>query len=269
MSEHYNGDPLPGNGESNSQDLPGIGSSLHHINHQFHISENIKNLGHQIAQEIYYDDDNAEEVRHFHYKQELHHKFTVSSIIGLGFSLMNVPFGVASTLSIGLVCGSNVTILWGWVIFGLFSIMISLSLSEIVSKYPTSGGVYHFSSILASEKYSLITSWFDGWYLIIGNLLMFVSYSFGGAQFILSMFGLLQSSYKKDSLFIMLVFVGIVVISAIVNLKFQHYIDKINEFCIYWTFYTVLFADILILLFSSEFHNFKYIFTHFDASRSG
>lgn len=91
MSEHYNGDPLPGNGESNSQDLPGIGSSLHHINHQFHIPENIKNLGHQIAQEIYYDDDNAEEVRHFHYKQELHHKFTVSSIIGLGFSLMNVP----------------------------------------------------------------------------------------------------------------------------------------------------------------------------------
>lgn len=269
MSEHYNGDPLFGNGESNSQDLPGIGSSLHHINHQFHIPENIKNLGHQIAQEIYYDDDNAEEVRHFHYKQELHHKFTVSSIIGLGFSLMNVPFGVASTLSIGLVCGSNVTILWGWVIFGLFSIMISLSLSEIVSKYPTSGGVYHFSSILASEKYSLVTSWFDGWYLIIGNLLMFVSYSFGGAQFILSMFGLLQSSYKKDGLFIMLVFVGIVVISAIVNLKFQHYIDKINEFCIYWTFYTVLFADILILLFSSEFHNFKYIFTHFDASRSG
>jgi amino acid transporter len=239
------------------------------VEHKFHIPENLKVLGHQIAQEIYYDDDNSEQVQHFQYKNEHEHKFSVGSIIGLGFSLMNVPFGVASTLSIGLVCGSNVTILWGWLLFGVFSIMISLSLSEIVSKFPTSGGVYHFSCILSNEKYSLITSWFDGWYLIIGNLLMFVSYSFGGAQFILSMFGLSHSDYKEDKLLIMIVFVLIILLSAIINLKFQHLLEKINEICIYWTFYTILFADILILLFSSEFHSFKYIFTHFDASRSG
>jgi amino acid transporter len=237
--------------------------------HQFHIPDNIRHIGHQIAQEIYYDDDNTEEVQHFQYKSNFEHKFSVGSIVGLGFSLMNVPFGVASTLSIGLVCGSNVTILYGWILFGFFSIMISLSLSEIASKFPTSGGVYHFSCILSNEKYSLMTSWFDGWYLVVGNLLMFVSYSFGGAQFILSIFGLTQSDYKEDSLFIMMVFVLIIVISVFINLRFQSILEKINEVCIYWTFYTVLIADILILLFSSEFHSFKYIFTHFDSSRSG
>jgi amino acid transporter len=237
--------------------------------HQFHIPDNIRHIGHQIAQEIYYDDDNTEEVQHFQYKSNFEHKFSVGSIVGLGFSLMNVPFGVASTLSIGLVCGSNVTILYGWILFGFFSIMISLSLSEIASKFPTSGGVYHFSCILSNEKYSLMTSWFDGWYLVVGNLLMFVSYSFGGAQFILSIFGLTQSDYKEDSLFIMMVFVLIIVISVFINLRFQSILEKINEVCIYWTFYTVLIADILILLFSSEFHSFRYIFTHFDSSRSG
>lgn len=239
----------------------------HH--HQFHIPENLRVLGHQIAQEIYYDDDNNEEVQHFQYKPELEHKFSVGSIVGLGFSLMNVPFGVASTLSIGLVCGANATIFWGWLLFGFFSIMISLSLSEIASKFPTSGGVYHFSCILSNEKYSLITSWFDGWYLLIGNLLMFVSYSFGGAQFVLSIFGLSQSDYKENSLLIMLAFVIIIFVSTIINLKFQGSLEKFNEVCIYWTFYTILIADILILLFASEFHNLKYVFTHFDASRSG
>lgn len=237
--------------------------------YQFHIRENLKVLGQHIAQEIYYDDDDGEEVQHFQYKNEHENKFSVGSIIGLGFSLMNVPFGVASTLSIGLVCGSNVTILWGWVLFGVFSIMISLSLSEIASKFPTSGGVYHFSCILSSEKYSLVTSWFDGWYLIVGNLLMFVSYSFGGAQFVLSMFGLTDIHYKENELLIMVAFVAIVALSALINLKFQYMLEGINKACIYWTFYTILFADILILMFSSDFHSFKYIFTHFDASRSG
>ena len=242
-------------------------ASAHH--HQFHIPENLRVLGHQIAQEIYYDDDNNEEVQHFQYKPELEHKFSVGSIVGLGFSLMNVPFGVASTLSIGLVCGANATIFWGWLLFGFFSIMISLSLSEIASKFPTSGGVYHFSCILSNEKYSLVTSWFDGWYLLIGNLLMFVSYSFGGAQFVLSIFGLSQSDYKENSLLIMLTFVVIIFISTIINLKFQGSLEKFNEVCIYWTFYTILIADLLILLFASEFHSLKYVFTHFDASRSG
>lgn len=240
-------------------------------NHETHfqIPHNLRVLGQHIVEEIYYDDDNSEEIQHFNYKSKLDHKFSVGSIVGLGFSLMNVPFGVATTLSIGLVCGSNVTIFWGWILFGIFSTMVSLSLSEISSKYPTSGGVYHFASILSKDKYSHIISWFDGWYLIVGNLLMFVSYSFGGAQFILSMLGLTHDHYKEDSVMIMLVFIIIIAISAVMNLRFQRILDKLNEACIYWTFYTILFTDILILLFSSDFHSFKYIFTHFDASRSG
>lgn len=240
-------------------------------NHETHfqIPHNLRVLGQHIVEEIYYDDDNSEEIQHFNYKSKLDHKFSVGSIVGLGFSLMNVPFGVATTLSIGLVCGSNVTIFWGWILFGIFSTMVSLSLSEISSKYPTSGGVYHFASILSKDEYSHIISWFDGWYLIVGNLLMFVSYSFGGAQFILSMLGLTHDHYKEDSVMIMLVFIIIIAISAVMNLRFQRILDKLNEACIYWTFYTILFTDILILLFSSDFHSFKYIFTHFDASRSG
>ncbi len=107
------------------------------------------------VQHIWQEDVVTEAVEHFKYKLKLKEKFSLASSIGLGFSLMNVPFGIASTLSIGLVCGSSFTILWGWILFSFFTIFISLSLGEISSKFPTSGGVYHFSSILASKKYSL------------------------------------------------------------------------------------------------------------------
>lgn len=113
--------------------------------------------------------DTIEQVEHFKYKQDLERKLTVTSVIGLGFSLMGVPFGLSSTLWISLMDGANVTILYGWLIVGGFSLCVILSLSEIISKYPTAGGVYHFSSVLSDEKYSNILSWFTGWFLLIGN----------------------------------------------------------------------------------------------------
>ncbi|QPG72738.1 hypothetical protein FOA43_000039 [Brettanomyces nanus] len=233
------------------------------------IQRALRGIGQQVVQEIYLDDDNGQNVEHFDYKPELKRHFSVASIVGLGFSIMNVPFGISTTLSLGLVCGGSVTICWGWILFGFFSVLITLSLSEIVSKFPSSGGVYHFSYLLANEKYGLVTSWYTGWFLIIGNWLMFISCAFGGSQFILSIFGLKESDYRHDDYVVLLLYIIIVVVSGFVNLQCQKYLEKLNKLCIYWTVYTILIMDFLLLLFSTEYHDLKYIFTHFDASRSG
>ncbi|VEU21394.1 DEKNAAC102518 [Brettanomyces naardenensis] len=233
------------------------------------IQRALRGIGEQVVQEIYLDDDNAEKVEHFKYKHELRKHFSVASIVGLGFSLMNVPFGISTTLSLGLVCGGSVTIFWGWLIFGIFTILICLSLSEIASKFPSSGGVYHFSFLLANEKYGLVASWFTGWFLIIGNWLMFISCAFGGSQFILSIFGLKQSDYKHDDYIVLLVYIALVVLAALFNLKFQKYLEKLNRLCIYWTIYTILIMDFFLLVFSTEYHDLSFIFTHFDATRTG
>ncbi len=233
------------------------------------IGRTLRGIGEHVVEEIYLDDDNSEEIEHFNYKHELRNNFSVASIVGLGFSLMNVPFGISTTLSVGLVCGGSVTIFWGWVLFSFFTILISLSLSEIASKFPTSGGVYHYGHILASKNYALPTSWFTGWFLIIGNWLMFVSCAFGGSQFILSIFGLKQSDYKHDDGIVFLLYIVIIVLAGLVNLQFQKHLEKLNTLCIYWTIYTILIMDILLILFSTEHHDVKYIFTHFDGKRSG
>ncbi|KAF6013918.1 hypothetical protein HII13_001167 [Brettanomyces bruxellensis] len=233
------------------------------------IGRTLRGIGEHVVEEIYLDDDNSEEIEHFNYKHELRNNFSVASIVGLGFSLMNVPFGISTTLSVGLICGGSVTIFWGWVLFSFFTILISLSLSEIASKFPTSGGVYHYGYLLASKDYALPASWFTGWFLIIGNWLMFVSCAFGGSQFILSIFGLKQSDYKHDDLIVFLLYIVIVVLAGLVNLQFQKHLEKLNTLCIYWTIYTILIMDILLIIFSTEHHDIKYIFTHFDGKRSG
>ncbi|KAI5966219.1 TPO5 [Candida pseudojiufengensis] len=215
------------------------------------------------------DDDEIEEIEHFKYKQELERKLTVTSVIGLGFTVMGVPFGLSSTLWISLMDGANVTILYGWIIVCIMSLFVVLSLSEIISKYPTAGGVYHFSALLSPEKYSLISSWITGWLLLIGNWTYAVSIMFSGSQFILSIFGLKDFEYKEDRFFVLGVYFLILLFVGLINVKFSKHLEKINKMCILWTIYTVLAIDVLLIFFAKKTNSVKTILTKFDNSRSG
>lgn len=219
---------------------------------------------------LLHEDDNEEEhVEHFKYKQQLERKLTVISIIGLGFTLVGGPFGLSSTLWILLIDGGNVTMLYGWLVVGFFSICVVLSLSEIISKYPTSGGVYHFSAILSNEKYSSISSWFTGWFLLIGNWTYAVSIMFSGSQFILSIFGLKDVYYKEDTLWVLSVYFVILTFVGFVNFKFSGYLDHINKMCIVWSIGTVILIDLILLIFAKQTNSAAHTLTTFDNSRSG
>ncbi|KAK6454576.1 putative amino-acid permease [Scheffersomyces xylosifermentans] len=215
------------------------------------------------------DDDGVERVEHFKYKQDLERKLTVTSVIGLGFSVMGVPFGLSSTLWISLMDGGNVTILYGWLVVAFFSICVVLSLSEIISKYPTAGGVYHFSALLSNEKYSLISSWITGWFLLIGNWTYAVSIMFAGSEFILSIFGLKDVYYKEDIFLVLGIYFILLAICGFINFKFSKHLEKINKMCIVWTIYTVLAIDFLLIFFAKRTNSIKEILTNFDNSRSG
>lgn len=215
------------------------------------------------------DENEVEAIEHFKYKQVLDRKLTVKSIIGLSFSVMGVPFGMSSTLWITLMDGGNVTMLYGWIIVSVFSLLVILSLAEIISKYPTSGGVYHFSALLSNKKYSLISSWYTGWLLLIGAWTYIVSILFSGAQFILSIFGLKNQYYKEDIILVLLVYFAILVFAVFVNYKFPKYLEKINRACIVWSLGTILVIDFLLIFLAKSTHSIKDILTTFDNSRSG
>lgn len=214
-------------------------------------------------------EDQEVEIEHFKYKQELERKLSVTSVIGLGFGIVGVVFGLSSTIWISLIDGANVTILYGWVITAFFSTCVVLSLSEIVSKYPTSGGVYHFSALLSNEKYSSVCSWFTGWFLIIGNWTYAVSIMFAGSQFILSIFGLKDAYYKEDAFLVLAVYFTLLTFCGFVNFKFAKFLEKINKVCIIWSISTVLTIDFLLIFFAKKTNSIEEILTRFDNTRSG
>lgn len=234
-----------------------------------------RELIHNVFHDSDDEDGGIETIEHFKYKQELSRKLSVSSILGLSVSVMSVPLGISTTMIVGLINGGGVTIFWGWIIVCLLSLMVTTSLSEMSGKYPTNGGVYHWSYIFAPrrvkriENFNCLTSWYVGWFLIIGNLTMATAIMFSGAQFFLSIFGIADTTYHPHSYITLIVYLLFVGTCLLINVKCANFLDTINKVSIHWTIYTVLIIDILLLIFSDKFNDLKAVLTTFERPRSG
>lgn len=211
--------------------------------------------------------DSTEHIEHLKYKHELSRTLTLQLVLGLSVAIMLVPLGVASTLFVPLVNGGAGTIFWGWLVVAVLSIPVTCSLGEMAGKFPTNGGVYHWSFLLGDS--SLLASWFVGWALMFGNLTMAVLVVFSGSQFFLLVFGVVDNTYRPHLWLTLVVYLSIVGICALVNLKGYHKLDAINRVLVHWTICTVLIIDALLLITSSEFNDLLAMLTTFEVPRLG
>ncbi|KAI5958257.1 TPO5 [Candida theae] len=250
-----------------TQQEPSLHAPIHHFIEDIQSSQPVRFIESLIDSDILGDNE-PEHIEHFKYQKSLDRKLTVTSVIGLGFSLMGVPFGLSSTLWISLMDGANVTILYGWIIVSIMSLCVGMSLSEINAKFPTSGGVYHYSALLSSEKYSSIWSWVTGWLLLIGNWTYAVSIIYSGSEFTLSIISL-KDEFRASRWLVNGVFLIILALAGLINLKFFRHLERINKASILWTIYTVLAIDILLIFYAPRTNSIKQILTTFDNSRSG
>lgn len=180
-----------------------------------------------------------------------------------------MPYGLSTTFLVSLINGQSVTILWGWVIVTLISICISLSLAEICSVYPTSGGVYFWAALLSSKKWAPISSWVTGWLTLVGNWTVTLSINFGGAQLILSAITLWNEDFSANAWQTVLCFWCVTLVCYLINIFGVKYLDKINTLCVYWTGCSIIIIMIVILSMAPSRHDASYVFAHYDSSQSG
>ncbi|KAH1040078.1 hypothetical protein J1N35_041821 [Gossypium stocksii] len=79
------------------------------------------------------------------------------------FSIISVITGLTTMYSNGLTFGGPVTMVYGWPIVGVLTMIVGLAMAEICSAYPTSGGLYFWSARLCGNEWGPMVSWFTGW----------------------------------------------------------------------------------------------------------
>ncbi|KFZ04174.1 hypothetical protein V502_10350 [Pseudogymnoascus sp. VKM F-4520 (FW-2644)] len=86
------------------------------------------------------------------YKQEFRREFTRWSTLSYAISVMGVLGSVPATIATPLASGGLATPVWCWFADTFFAMSIALSVAELVSAYPTAGGM---TAGVASVAYSV------------------------------------------------------------------------------------------------------------------
>lgn len=224
----------------------------------------------QGSDEIVRDENADAKLAAMGYTAELPRSLSFFSVLGLSFAIMAVPFGESVTLSIGLTDGGPVTIFYGWILLTIISLCIAASLAEICSAYPTSGGVYYWSAMLANPKWAPIASWITGWLSLVGNWTVTTSICFSGGQLILSAIGLWDETYVPAAWHVVLMYWAVLLLALLTNILAAKYLNFINTLCVYWTAASVLIILITVLVMAKGGRrSATYVFTEFDATRAG
>ena len=114
------------------------------------------------------------------YKQELNRSWSGFSNFAISFSIISILAGCFTSFGLGWNNGGPAAIAWGWPIISAFILVIGLCMSELVSAFPTSGGIYWWASKLGGPK----AGYYTGWLNLIGLLAIDASVAYGCATFL-------------------------------------------------------------------------------------
>ena len=73
--------------------------------------------------------------------QELKRNFSMLSMLGLAFAILNTWTALSASLTLALPSGGSTSILWGLITAGICNLCLAASLAEFLSAYPTAGGM--------------------------------------------------------------------------------------------------------------------------------
>jgi amino acid transporter len=106
-------------------------------------------------------DEDTKVLHSMGYAQELSRRMGAFSNFAISFSIICILAGGITSYPLAMATGGGFQATIGWIIGGLFAVVVSLSLGQIASAYPTAGGLYHWSSILGGRGWGWATAWIN------------------------------------------------------------------------------------------------------------
>ncbi|MEO6704103.1 MAG: amino acid permease, partial [Jatrophihabitantaceae bacterium] len=204
--------------------------------------------------------DDERKLAELGYKQELNRSWSGFSNFAISFSIISILAGCFTSFGLGWNNGGPAAIAWGWPIISAMILVIGLCMSELVSAFPTSGGIYWWASKLGGPK----AGYYTGWLNLIGLLAIDASVAYGCATFIdytLSAFSTSWAAhYSLNRVFIL--FMVILVLAALVNIFSSHLLAVLNNISVWWHVAGAALVVLILLLVPSHHASVSSVFTH-------
>src|SRR3954470_10507229 len=177
------------------------------------------------------------------YSQDLNRSWSGFSNFAISFSIISILAGCFTNYGAGFNNGGPISISWSWPILSVFILIIGFTMSELVSAYPTSGGIYWWASKLGGPK----AGFFTGWLNLIGLIAVTAGVAYGCATFIdLTISTWSKSYYNSYSLTrVFITFLLVLGLAATANIFSGHLMALMNNTSVWWH---VVGATLIVLI---------------------
>jgi amino acid transporter len=199
------------------------------------------------------------------YKQELQRGWSSFSNFAISFTIISVLAGCFTTYGQAWNNGGPIAISWGWPIICGLILLVAFSMAELVSAYPTAGGIYYWASTLGGPKWG----WFTGWFNLVGLVGVVASVDYACATFLNALLGLYavdlgfmdfgDAAHILSETFVL--FALILTLHALINIFSSPLVALFNNISVFWHVAGVA-AIILVLAFIPDTHqSVDFVFT--------
>ncbi|RHZ65337.1 GABA permease GabA [Aspergillus thermomutatus] len=225
-------------------------------------------------------DDDAQLAAMGH-KAELDRNFSMLSMLGLAFAILNSWTALSASLSLSLPSGGSVSVVWGLITAGICNLCIAASLAEFLSAYPTAGGQYHWVAVselshiiaimnrankleVSWERWTPILSWITGWVNVSGWVALVATGGLLGSQLILGVISLMNPEYEAQRWHQFLIYIAYNIAAFIINALMNSVLPWVTKSAFIWslTGFAVICITVLACA-SPNYSSGKFVFTDF------
>lgn len=203
------------------------------------------------------------------YRAELTRNFSVIQVFGVAFSIMSLLPSIASTLPLAMA-GGSVGMTWGWLIPSILIMCVGISMSEMGSAMPTSGGLYWWTFKFAPESVKRPFCFLAGYANSLGLIGGLCSIDYGFALLLLSVVTIAtDEEFVPNKYHIYGVFVACVATHALVGTLATRFISKLQTFCIVANLIVICITCIALPIGSAKkdlLNSASYVFTHTEST---
>jgi len=193
------------------------------------------------------------------YKQDLNRSWSAFSNFAISFSIISILAGCFTTFGQGFNNGGPIAISWGWPIVSLFILIIGFTMSELVSAYPTSGGIYWWASKMGGPA----AGFFTGWLNLIGLMAVTASVAYGCATFIDLTLSTYSQGYGEGYSLqrVFVIFLVVLALAALLNIFSGHLMAVLNNVSVWWHVVGAALIVLILVLVPDQHQSFSYVFT--------
>lgn len=211
-------------------------------------------------------------LRSLGYKQELLRKMGGFSNFAISMSIICILAGGVTSFHQGLSSVGGAAFGLGWPLVCLFSLTVAATMGQVASSFPTSGGLYHWASILGGKGWGWATAWLN----LLGLVAALSAINLGALRFTLDFVGPslgLEPARWTPATQAVVAILGVFAIcasQAVINHLGIRLTTILTDFSGYWILAVALVLTVAMLVFAPVLHpEWLVTFSNFSGEKGG